>query len=160
MSATTVDLGDHHQRAIISLCCPQCGGERLHHGRVTVFHRIEDDEMITQAVVTGPKATVEAIPNSRTNPSSRCDGIEIEFRCEVCHWESNPDFANQRMFLRIAQHKRKTLLEWRFEDRETILYSSRVTSFFLGSLSLSRPSRVISDPLKVQPFKLIQFLLG
>jgi hypothetical protein len=87
---------------------------------VTVFHRIEDDEMITQTVVTGPTATVEAVPSSRTtNPSSRRDGIEIEFQCELCYWK-NSDFANQRMFLRIAQHKEKTLLEWRFEGREAM----------------------------------------
>jgi hypothetical protein len=88
---------------------------------VTVFHRIEDDEMITQTVVTGTSATVEAVPDSRTtNPSSRRDGIEIEFQCELCHWEKSSDPANQRMFLRIAQHKGKTLLEWRFEGREVI----------------------------------------
>ena len=27
-------------------------GDHLHHGRVTIFHQIEDDEMITQTVVT------------------------------------------------------------------------------------------------------------
>jgi hypothetical protein len=87
---------------------------------VTVFHRIEDDEMITQTVVTGPSATVEAVPNARTtNPSSRRDSIEIEFQCELCRWK-NSDLANQRMFLRIAQHKGKTLLEWRFEGREAM----------------------------------------
>jgi hypothetical protein len=120
MPTTAVDLGEHCQGAI-SLCCPQCGGDRLHHGRVTVFHRIEDDEMITQTVVTGPSATVETVPNSRTtNPSSRRDGIEIDFQCELCHWEKNSDPANQRMFLRIAQHTGKILLEWRFEGRETV----------------------------------------
>jgi hypothetical protein len=120
MPTTTVDLGEHCQGAI-SLCCPQCRGDRLHYGRVTVFHRIEDDEMITQTVVTGPTATVEAVPNLRTtNSSSRRDGIEIEFQCELCHWEKNSDLANQRMFLRIAQHKGKTVLEWRFEGREAI----------------------------------------
>jgi len=116
---TTVDP-EHHQGAI-SLCCPQCGSDRLHHGRVTVFHRIEDDEMVTQTVVTGPTAIVEAIPNLRTtNPSSRHDSIEIEFQCELCHKEKNSDSANERMFLRIARHKGKTLLEWRFENREAI----------------------------------------
>jgi hypothetical protein len=36
--------------------------------------------MITQTIVTGPTATVEAVPNSRTtNPSSRRDGIELSF---------------------------------------------------------------------------------
>jgi hypothetical protein len=121
MLTTSVDFGEHCQGAI-SLCCPQCRGDRLHHGRVTVFHRIEDDEMITQTVVTGPTATVEAVPNSRTaNPSSRRDGIEIEFqRRELCHREKKSDLANQRMFLRIARHRRKTLLEWRFEDRQAI----------------------------------------
>jgi hypothetical protein len=119
MPTTTVDLGERCQGAI-SLCCPQCRGDRLHHGRVTVFHRIEDDEMITQTVVTGPTATVEAVPSSpTTNPCSRRDAIEIEFQCELCHWK-NSDFANQRMFLRIAQHKGKTLLEWRFEGREAV----------------------------------------
>jgi hypothetical protein len=79
MPTTTVDLGEHCQGAI-SLCCPQCRGDRLHYGRVTVFHRIEDDEMITQTVVTGPTATVEAVPNLRTtNSSSRRDGIELSF---------------------------------------------------------------------------------
>jgi len=120
MSSSIVDLGEHWQGAI-GLRCPQCSGDRLHHGRVTVFHRIEDDEMITQTVVTGTSATVEAVPDSRTtNPSSRRDGIEIEFQCELCHWEKSSDPANQRMFLRIAQHKGKTLLEWRFEGREVI----------------------------------------
>ena len=120
MLPTTVDLGEHCQGAI-SLCCPQCRGDRLHHGRVTVFHRIEDDEMITQTIVTGPTATLEAVPNSRTtNPSSRRDGIEIEFQCELCHREKKSDLANQRMFLRIARHQGKTLLEWRFEGREAI----------------------------------------
>ena len=118
MPAPAIDLGQHCQGAT-SLCCPQCRGDRLHHGRVTVFHRIEVDEMITQAVVTGRTATVEAAPNPETtNPSLRCDDIEIEFQCELCHWEKNSDLANQRMFLRIAQHKGKTLLEWRFEGRE------------------------------------------
>jgi len=89
---------------------------------VTVFHRIEDDEIITQTFVRGPTATVEAVPSSQTtNPNSRRDGIEIEFQCELCHWK-NSDFANQRMFLRIAQHKGKTLLEWRFEGREACSY--------------------------------------
>ena len=77
--------------------------------------------MITQTVVTGPTATVEAIPNSRTtNLSSGRDGIEIEFQCELCHEEKKSDLANQRMFLRIARHQGKTLLEWRFEGREAI----------------------------------------
>jgi hypothetical protein len=120
MPTTTVNLGEHCQGAI-SLCCPRCKGDRLHHGRVTVFHRIEDDEMITQTVVTGPTATVEAVLSSRTtNPSPRRDGIEIEFQCELCHCEKNSELANQRMFLRIAQHKGKTLLEWRFEGREAV----------------------------------------
>ena len=120
MLTTTVDLGEHCQGAI-SLCCPQCRGDRLHHGRVTVFHRIEDDEMITQTVVTGPTATVEAVPSSQTtNPNSRRDGIEIEFQCELCHREKKLDLANQRMFLRIARHQGKTLLEWRFEGREAM----------------------------------------
>ena len=82
---------------------------------MTVFHRTEDDDMITQTVVTGPTATVETVRSSRTtNPSSRRD-----VQCELCHWK-NSDFANQRMFLRIAQHKGKTLLEWRFEGREAM----------------------------------------
>ena len=118
MSTNIVDLGEHCQGAT-SLRCPQCRGDRLHHGRVTVFHRIEDDEMITQTVVTGPSATVEAVSNSRTtDPSSRRDGIEIEFQCELCHREKKSDLADQRMFLRIARHMGKTVLEWRFEARE------------------------------------------
>ena len=115
MPTTTVELVEYQQGAI-GLCCPKCRGDRLHHGRVTVFHRIEDDEMITQTIVTGPTATVEAVPNSRaTNPSSRRDGIEIEFQCELCHREKKSDLANRRMFLRIAQHQGKTLLEWRLK---------------------------------------------
>ena len=57
MPTTTVELVEYQQGAI-GLCCPKCRGEHLHHGRVTVFHRIEDDEMITQTVVTGLSATV------------------------------------------------------------------------------------------------------
>ena len=120
MPTTTVELVEHQQGAI-GLCCPKCRGDHLHHGRVTVFHRIEDDEMSTQTVVTGPSATVEAIPNLRTtNPSLQRDSIEIEFQCELCHREQKLHSADHRMLLRIAQHKGKTLLEWRFEDREAI----------------------------------------
>jgi hypothetical protein len=120
MLTTTGDPGEHCEGAI-NLRCPRCSGDRLHHGRVTVFHRIEDDEMITQTVVTGPTATVEAVPNSRTtNLSSQRDGIEIEFQCELCHREKKSGLADQRMFLRIARHQGKTLLEWRFEGQEAM----------------------------------------
>jgi hypothetical protein len=37
---------------------------------------------------------------------------------------------------------------------------TRECRVYPGSLSLSRPSRVISDPLKAEPFKLLQLFLG
>lgn len=88
------------------LLCPGCGSENLHHMRVQVFDRDKED------AETGRKVTVErravvvtgdagGPPADGGNPSSRRDGIRINFECEMCPTKSA---------LEILQHKGSTLV--------------------------------------------------
>jgi hypothetical protein len=50
------------------------------------------------------------------NPSSRRDGITIEFECENCNGapppQQNPAFGLSKNYLHIVQHKGTTYLSW------------------------------------------------
>src|SRR5262249_10018285 len=79
------------------LICPQCGGENLHHGAVTVFDRNEDEPRVAKIEVRDCSALVTRVESKTSgNPSDRRDGIAIEFWCEEC--EGTSEFL-------IAQHK-------------------------------------------------------
>jgi hypothetical protein len=87
------------------LCCPNCGGRCLHHGRITVFDRREDDPEITVTTVTGGKVRQSTVSEKQANnPSRRRHGLAIEFECEMCSAISE---------LTIAQHKGSTYFGWR-----------------------------------------------
>jgi hypothetical protein len=90
------------------LTCPGCGGEYsyLHHEAVTAYERAEDAPTTRVVRSNGQTLSVEEVPSSRMgNPSTRRDGIAIEFYCELC-----PTLSK----LTVAQHKGCTYMEWRY----------------------------------------------
>jgi hypothetical protein len=88
------------------LLCLHCGGEYLHHIKVTSFDRKEDAErvLITE-IHHGHVGRAEEPSDKSRNPSSRRDGLAIEFGCELC---------SQAWELTFAQHKGNTIYAWRF----------------------------------------------
>ena len=93
------------------LDCPRCGADLLHHAGVTTFDRGEDVATAIRTEVRGRKVSVDASASNRDNPSSRRDGIVIDFWCEGC--------GEAPLQLTIAQHKGSTEIGWRFEDRKS-----------------------------------------
>jgi hypothetical protein len=90
-----------------TLSCPCCGGQFLHHGRVTIFHRErgEDSPRTLETSVEGPVTLCNITPSATSaNPSSRRDGFAIAFYCEECRLDAE---------LTFAQHKGQTLVQWR-----------------------------------------------
>jgi hypothetical protein len=86
------------------LLCPKCGNDFLHHADVIVYDRREDADD-TRVTTIGATINVAMVPNARSgNPSSRRDGLAIEFECEGCHGQFE---------LTIEQHKGQTYLNWR-----------------------------------------------
>ncbi len=88
----------------LPLECPSCGGQYLHHWRVSIYERAEDKPQTAVTTVDGGKTTVAVLPSDRCgNPSSRRHGLTIEFYCEMCP---------AKPMLTIAQHKGCTELGW------------------------------------------------
>ena len=90
------------------LLCPACGEEYLHQGKIEVFERSEDDVFGTHTMINGPCTTVchENVCHDavKGNPSSRRQGLTIEFFCEFC---------NCCYVMEIYQHKGLTFMGWR-----------------------------------------------
>jgi hypothetical protein len=85
------------------LACPACGYTYLHHDEIKVFdRRLEDSRTVTETTVSGLRCTVETTDGA-LNPSSRRDGVAIQFWCEECP---------ARPVLKIAQHKGETHVSW------------------------------------------------
>jgi len=80
--------------------CPFCGFEYTHHGKVEVYGRCEDDKNSNH--VTVERYNVKVDRSNEGNPSSRREGISIQFWCEGCH---------RIHYLKIAQHKGNTIIE-------------------------------------------------
>jgi len=92
------------------LKCPRCRGNYLHHGRVIVFDRGEDDQLTAVTTVDSGLSATHIRPSAEVaNPSDRRDGIAIAFWCEGC---------NGSLELTLAQHKGNTALAWRFEPAQ------------------------------------------
>lgn len=97
------------------LRCPRCGGMQMHQGKVTVFNRNEDDETTLVTTVGNFNSLTGLVPNDGSgNPSSRRQGLVIEFDCEGCS-TGDPDDVLE---LTIAQHKGSTEIGWRFTPRK------------------------------------------
>ena len=93
-----------------NLMCPRCGGDYTHQGRVSVFDRREDAELVSVTVVEdGLSATHLRPSNGSGNPSARRHAVTIKFYCELC---------DDPFELVIAQHKGVSLVSWRYEERQ------------------------------------------
>ena len=91
--------------------CPACGNANLHHGEVVVYMRGEDEPENTVVRTNGPVGeTIVGVTSGKGNPSSRRDGLTVQFTCEHCNVEP---------VLTIAQHKGATFIEWQeYDDGE------------------------------------------
>jgi hypothetical protein len=95
-----------------TLLCPYCGNEYLHHSKITAYDRSEDATAVTVSEIERGVVTRTAVlSDAARNPSSRRDGIAIEFWCENCHGRSE---------LTIAQHKRCSLCDWRVAKEDNL----------------------------------------
>ena len=83
------------------LQCPHCDDVYLHHDRVEVFERGEDEEKGLHLSIEGGKANFDT--NLDGNPSSRRHGIKIRFSCENC---------SNISFLCISQLKGMTTIDF------------------------------------------------
>ena len=83
------------------LVCPHCESIYLHHKRIDVFERHEDAK--TGLHVAVADMATHADMNMVGNPSSRRDGLSIQFWCEGC--DATP-------CLNVYQHKGNTYVEW------------------------------------------------
>jgi hypothetical protein len=85
------------------LLCPCCGSHYLHHDKVHIYSRTQEDATSGVHVLVSPGGEVVTDLTLRHNPSRRRDGLRIEFWCEECH---------AKPWLDIAQHKGNTHLCW------------------------------------------------
>jgi hypothetical protein len=91
-------FGEFQENDGVVLQCPSCGGNFLHHERVEVFEREEDQDSGMHVLVADKKASFDTSLDG--NPSKRRNGITIQFWCEQC--SAKPTHT-------IAQHKGNTL---------------------------------------------------
>ena len=99
----TIDWSDR----VSLLICPRCGNQTLHHEKVTVFDREEDALTVVRTEIKKGVVSVDAAGSGTGNPSTRRDGIVIDFSCENC--------GDDALQLTFAQHKGSTEIGWRFE---------------------------------------------
>ena len=86
----------------VVLLCPHCGGTYLHHGKVSIYEREEDqDNGLHVSVERGGTLSVDQ--DLSGNPSLRRHGLTIQFWCEIC--KANPE-------LTIVQHKGQTFVQF------------------------------------------------
>jgi hypothetical protein len=99
----------------------KCGSEYLHQGNITIFQRVEDDSTTTVIAQDGKTVQASDFPSDDTcNPSPRRHGLILEFDCEECgvEWEPNADGGESAVKhkppqrLAIFQHKGNTFMEW------------------------------------------------
>jgi hypothetical protein len=83
------------------LKCPSCGYNYLHHEKVEIFERGEDEEKGLHVKVENGMVTTDT--NLSGNPSARRHGLTIHFWCEGC---------KAKPVLSISQHKGNTLVDF------------------------------------------------
>ena len=83
------------------LLCPSCNSPHLHHWRVEVFERAQDEVKGVHVSVEDGKALIDT--SQTGNPSARRHGMAIHFACEVCSGMS---------VLTLAQHKGNTFVDF------------------------------------------------
>ena len=83
------------------LKCPSCNSNALHHEKVEVFDREDDETEGLHVVVSDGKVTTDS--NLAGNPSRRRNGLSISFWCEDC---------NVKPVMEIVQHKGSTFINF------------------------------------------------
>jgi hypothetical protein len=79
----------------LTLSCPSCGGDYLHHVAVDIHRRPEEDAKTESVRAYGHGEA------STENPSSRRDGLVIVLECEQCDGLTH---------LSLEQHKGQTFI--------------------------------------------------
>lgn len=102
---TTRDYGEASE-----LGCPRCGAFLLHHIGVTSFDRREDAQQVVKTRIESGRVNVDPEASGSGNPSTRRDGLVIDFWCEGC--------GDAPIELCIAQHKGSTEISWRYAPAE------------------------------------------
>ena len=90
----------------VTLCCPSCGSNYLHHGLVRVYARPTGETGETTISMVKKDGAVKEPVESTENPSEKRGAIRITFWCEICN--SYPE-------LDIIQHKGNTFVQWNTE---------------------------------------------
>lgn len=88
--------------------CPGCGDAYLHQQRIEVFVRDTEDAKQGTHVTIDYRNGVSIDRSMSGNPSSRRDGIKIDFECEMCGMASYT--------LQITQHKGNEFVSWEGND--------------------------------------------
>lgn len=86
----------------VTLECPMCHEGYLHHGKIEIYDRSEDEK--SGLLVICENKTAEIKTNLEGNPSARRHGVRVWFYCENC--------GNKEFSLILAQHKGNTFLCW------------------------------------------------
>lgn len=84
-----------------ALVCPSCGFHCLHHDKVEVFERNEDEKKGLHVFIENGVSSTDT--DLSGNPSSRRNGLAIRFWCEGC---------KARPILSIEQHKGSTYVKF------------------------------------------------
>ena len=92
----------YHEGYGAELVCPSCSGNYLHHDRVDIFERGEDQDKGIHVSVAEGKVTVDT--GLADNPSARRGGLNIHFWCEGC---------SAKPVLTIAQHKGNSFVNFK-----------------------------------------------
>lgn len=86
----------YHEGLGAELECPACKGNYLHHHRVEIFDRREDQPDGLHVVVT---TDVRVDTDITGNPSKRRHALKVFFECEQC---------DAKPVLIVSQHKGQT----------------------------------------------------
>lgn len=95
-----LDFASNEEGSGVELKCPNCGSINLHHERIEIFEREEDQDTGLHVSVSDSKASIDQ--TLKGNPSLRRNGLTIHFWCELCSKKSQ---------LSIAQHKGSTFVK-------------------------------------------------
>src|SRR5262245_44851146 len=76
-TSVNIHLARHARDGNNALACPRCGEQYLHHGRVTVYDRSEDEPKLTKTVVDRGVTVKTIHARGSGNPSARRHGLAI-----------------------------------------------------------------------------------
>ena len=85
-----------------ALKCPVCGQSFLHHKKIEIFDREEDQKKGLHIKVEN--GVTETNTDLEGNPSRRRHGLTIQFWCEICE---------KKVEMSIAQHKGNTFIDFK-----------------------------------------------